>query len=140
MKGKPIRTPIQPVRLNPPVKMPPSSRLEFMRENGIAVFVEADRTTGAVHIEKLGTLANWDIFVQLVLHSDADTLCDSTGSKFPFRLCGQGETLCLFSWFGEDRAAVLFFDSEREGQALTDWIRELDQKVRLLYQTAGSMT
>lgn len=29
--------------------------LAFMKENGIAVFAEADRTTGAVHIEKLGT-------------------------------------------------------------------------------------
>ena len=28
--------------------------LVFMKENGIAVFVEADRATGAVHIEKLG--------------------------------------------------------------------------------------
>ena len=30
--------------------------LTFMKENGIAVFAEADRTTGAVHIEKLGDL------------------------------------------------------------------------------------
>ena len=28
--------------------------LVFMKENGIVVFAEADRTTGAVHIEKLG--------------------------------------------------------------------------------------
>lgn len=27
--------------------------LDFMRENDIAVFVEADRTTGAVHIDAI---------------------------------------------------------------------------------------
>ena len=30
--------------------------LDFMKENDIAVFMEADRATGAVHIEKLGSL------------------------------------------------------------------------------------
>lgn len=34
--------------------------LAFMKENGIAVFAEADRATGAVHIEKLGDLESWD--------------------------------------------------------------------------------
>lgn len=163
MKGKPINPPIQPVRLNPPVKMPsssqtaalksvpsgpiqqeiilkkpgtvsPAQRLEFMRENGIAVFVEADRTMGAVHIEKLGNLANWDLFQQLVLYSHVDTLCDRTGSHFPYRLWGQSETGCLISWLSEDRAIALFFDSERKKEALIDWIEKLDQKVRLLYK------
>ena len=30
--------------------------IEFMRENGIMVFAEADRVTRIVHIEKLGGL------------------------------------------------------------------------------------
>ena len=58
--------------------------LAFMKENGIAVFVEADQTTGAVHIEKLGDLESWDLFQQLVLYSDVEALCDSTRSQFPF--------------------------------------------------------
>ena len=47
--------------------------LTFMKENGIAVFAEADRTTGAVHIEKLGDLESWDLFQQLVLYFDVET-------------------------------------------------------------------
>ncbi len=35
-------------------------------------------------MEKLGDLENWDLFQQLVLYSDADTLCDSSGSRFPY--------------------------------------------------------
>ena len=64
--------------------------LTFMKENGIAVFAEADRTTGAVHIEKLGELESWDLFQQLVLYSDVETLCDSTQSHFPFQFWGAG--------------------------------------------------
>ncbi len=59
--------------------------LAFMKENGIAVFAEADRTNGAVHIEKLGDLESWDLFQQLVLYSDVETLCASTGRPFPFQ-------------------------------------------------------
>lgn len=58
--------------------------LAFMKENGIAVFAEVNRTTGAVHIEKLGDLESWDLFQQLVLYSDVEALCDSTRSHFPF--------------------------------------------------------
>ena len=64
--------------------------LVFMKENAIAAFAEADRTTGAVHIEKLGELESWDLFQQLVLYSDVETLCDSTRSHFPFQVWGAG--------------------------------------------------
>ena len=107
--------------------------LVFMKENGIAVFAEADRTTGAVHIEKLGDLESWDLFQQLVLYSDVETLCDSTGRHFPFQVWGQGGTGCLLSWLDDGRAAALFFDSKLSGAAFTKWVRELDQKVRVLY-------
>lgn len=33
--------------------------LALMKENGIALFAEADRATGAVHIEKPGDLESW---------------------------------------------------------------------------------
>ncbi len=105
----------------------------FMRENGIAVFAEADRETKAVHIEKLGSLESWDLFQQLVLYSDVDVLCDSTRSKFPFQTWGQGNTGCLISWLDENKAVVLFFDCEMTGAAFTDWIRDLDQRVRQMW-------
>lgn len=108
--------------------------LAFMKENGIAVFAEADRISGAVHIEKLGDLESWDLFQQLVLYSDVETLCDSTRSRFPFQVWGQGDTGCLLSWLDGVRATALFFDSELSGAAFTEWVRELDQKVRVLYQ------
>ena len=107
--------------------------LAFMKENGIAVFAEADRTTGAVHIEKLGDLESWDLFQQLVLYSDVEALCDSTGRRFPFQVWGQGGAGCLLSWLDGGRAVVLFFDSELSGAAFTKWVMELDQKVRALY-------
>ncbi len=108
--------------------------LEFMQENDIAVFAEADRTTGAVHIEKLGNLESWDLFQQLVLYSDTDTLCDNTRSQFPFQVLGQGDTGCLLSWLDDGRAAALFFDCKLAGAAFTKWVRELDQKVRQMYK------
>ena len=107
--------------------------LAFMKENGISIFAAADRTTGAVHIDKLGDLESYDLFQQLVLYSDADTLCDSTGSQFPYLLWGQGGTNCLISWLDGGKAAALFFDSELSGAALTKWVDELDQRVRRLY-------
>ena len=107
--------------------------LVFMKENGIAVFAEADRATGAVHMEKLGDLESWDLFQQLVLYSDMETLCDSTRSPFPFQVWGQGDAGCLLSWLDGGRAAMLFFDSELSGPAFTKWVEELDQKVRGLY-------
>ena len=107
--------------------------LTFMKENGIAVFAEADRTTGAVHIEKLGDLESWDLFQQLVLYSDVETLFASTGRQFPFQVWGQGGTRYLLSWLDDGRAIALFFDSELSGPAFTEWVRELDQKVRGLY-------
>ena len=107
--------------------------LAFMKENGIAIFAEADRTTGAVHIEKLDDLESWDLFQQLVLYSDVETLCDSTDRPFPFQVWGQGGTGCLISWLDDGRAAAVFFDSGLSGPAFTKWVRELDQKVRGLY-------
>lgn len=107
--------------------------IEFMKENGIAVFAEADKETGLVHIEKLGSLESWDLFQQLILYSDVDVLCDSTRSAFPFQTWGQGNTGCLISWLDESRAAVLFFDCELTGAAFSKWITDLDQKVRTLY-------
>ncbi len=108
--------------------------LEFMRKNGIAVFAEVEKETGIVHIEKLGSLESWDLFQQLVLYSDVEVLCDSTRSRFPFQVWGQGGTGCLLSWLDGGRTTVLFFDSGRSGVAFTEWVRELDQKVRTLYQ------
>ena len=108
--------------------------LAFMRENDIAVFAEADRTAGTVHIEKLGNLESWDLFQQLVLYSDTDTLCDSTGRPFPFQVLGQGDTGCLLSWLDGDRAAALFFDCKLTGAAFAKWVRALDQKVRQIYR------
>ena len=108
--------------------------LTFMKENGIAVFAEADRTTGAVHIEKLGDLESWDLFQQLVLYSDVETLCDSTRSHFPFQVWGQGGTGCLLSWLDDGRTVALLFDGGLSGPAFTKWVEEeLDQKVRALY-------
>ena len=60
--------------------------LAFMKENGIAVFAEANRATGAVHMEKLGDMESWDLFQQLVLYSDVEALCDNTRSHFPFQV------------------------------------------------------
>lgn len=108
--------------------------IEFMKENGISVFAEADKETGIVHIEKLGSLESWDLFQQLVLYSDIAVLCDSTRSQFPFQIWGQGDTGCLLSWLDDGRAAALFFDSELSGPAFTKWVSELDQKVRVLYR------
>lgn len=107
--------------------------IEFMKENGIAVLAEADRKTNVVHIEKTGSLESWDLFQQLVLHTDVDVLCDSTRSKFPFQTWGQGNTVCLISWINENKAVALFFDCELTGEAFPSYIRMLDQKVRQLY-------
>ncbi len=109
--------------------------IEFMRQNGIAVFAEADKGSGVIHIEKLGSLESWDLFQQLVLYSEVDVLCDRTRSKFPFQVWGQGDTGCLISWLDENKATAMFFDSERKEKALTDWLRILDQKVRMLYKS-----
>ena len=108
--------------------------LAFMKENGIAVFVEADRATGAVHIEKLGDLDSWDLFQQLVLYSDVETLCDSSRSHIPFQVRGQGGTGCLLSWLDDGRAVALFFDIKLSGPEFSEWVRELDQKVRQMYE------
>lgn len=66
--------------------------------------------------------------------SFVETLCDSTRSRFPFQVWGQGGTGCLLSWLDDGRAVALFFDSELSGAAFTEWVRELDQKARALYQ------
>ncbi len=108
--------------------------IAFMKENGIAVFVEADKKTKAVHIEKLKSLESWDLFQQIVLYSDIDVLCDSTRSKFPFQTWGQGDTGCLISWLDKNKTVALFFDCELRGTAFTNWIRKLDQKVRQMYK------
>lgn len=108
----------------------------FMRENGIAAFAEADRSTGVIRVEKIGSLEYWSLFQELVLYSDADRLYESTGDEFPFRIWGQGEIGCLVSRITENLAAALFFNSELSGKAQIDWIEELDKKVRALYEGA----
>ena len=109
----------------------------FMRENGIAAFAEADRATGVIRVEKIGSLEYWSLFQELVLYSDADRLYESVGTAFPYRIWAQGDTGCLISQITENLATALFFNSELSGKAQIDWIEELDKKVRVLYEAAG---
>ena len=110
--------------------------ISFMKENGIAAFAEADRATGVIRVEKIGSLEYWSMFQELVLYSDADRLYESTGDEFPFRIWGQGEIGCLISQITENLATALFFDSELRGIEHVNWAQELDKKVRALYEAA----
>ena len=109
---------------------------QFMRENGIAAFAEADRTAGVIRVEKIGSLEYWSLFQELVLYSDAARLYESTGSSFPFRVWRQGDTGCLVSQITENLATALFYETKLDVKAQIDWVEELDKKVRALYPQA----
>lgn len=111
--------------------------IQFMRENGIAAFAEADRVTGVIRIEKIGNLEYWSLFQELVLYSDADRLYESTGDAFPYRIWAQGDTGCLISQITENLATALFYESKLDVKARIDWVGELDKKVRALYGAAN---
>lgn len=108
-------------------------RIQFMKENGIAAFAEADRETGVIRIEKIGSLEYWSLFQELVLYSDAAQLYESTGNSFPFRIWRQGDTGCLVSQITENLAAALFYETKLDAKAQIDWVEELDKKIRMLY-------
>lgn len=111
--------------------------IQFMRENGIAAFAEADRTAGVIRIEKIGSLEYWSLFQELILYSNADRLYESTGSSFPFRVWRQGGTGCLVSRITENLATALFYETKLDVKAQIDWVEELDKKVRALYEAAN---
>ena len=110
--------------------------IQFMRENGIAAFAEADRAAGVIRVEKIGSLEYWSLFQELVLSSDAARLYESTGSSFPFRMWRQGDTGCLVSQITESLATALFYETRLDAQARIDWVKGLDEKVRALYKAA----
>ena len=111
--------------------------IQFMRENGIAAFAEADRATGVIRVEKIGSLKYWSLFQELILYSDAARLYESTGSSFPFRIWRQGDTGCLVSQITENLATALFYETKLDVKAQIDWVKELDKKVRALYEAAN---
>lgn len=111
--------------------------IQFMRENGIAAFAEADRATGVIRVEKIGSLKYWSLFQELILYSDAARLYESTGSSFPFRIWRQGDMGCLVSQITENLATALFYESKLDVKAQIDWVKELDKKVRALYEAAN---
>ena len=104
---------------------------EFMNENGIAIYAEADLTAATFRIVKRdAALESYALFEQLILCQSAENLEKYLeGQPLP-RLWRCGGTRCTVGRPEADRIVVLFYDSGRAAAEDYRFARKLDAELK----------
>ena len=104
---------------------------EFMNENGIAIYAEADLTAATFRIVKRdAALESYALFEQLILCQSAENLEKYLeGQPLP-RLWRCGGTRCTVGRPEPDRIVALFYDSGRAAAEDYRFALKLDAELR----------
>lgn len=104
---------------------------EFMNENGIAIYAEADLTAGTFRIVKRDAeLESYALFEQLILYQSAENLDKYLEGQLLPRLWSCGGTRCAVGRPEADRIVALFYDSDRAAAEDYRFARKLDAELK----------
>lgn len=106
---------------------------EFIEKNNIAIFVKADvRSKRCDIIKKDILLESYDLFEQLILYSDVDSLFECVNGQTLPRIWSQGITKCVICQISEEQLVALFYDTHMDARDNYIFAKEIDMKLKEL--------
>ena len=106
---------------------------EFIEKNNIAIFVKADfRSKRYDIIKKDILLESYDLFEQLILYSNVDSLFECVKGQILPRIWSQGKTKCVICQISEEQLVALFYDTNMDARDNYLFAKEVDMKLKEL--------
>lgn len=107
---------------------------EFIRENGIAIFVIVDLKSKRFDIKKMNVeLESYDLFEQLILFSNADSLLDNISGQILPRIWTQGNTKCIISQPNGAQIIALFYEKHLDAKDNYFYAKQLDMQLKEIF-------
>lgn len=116
---------------------------EFIIKNDIAIFVIADLKNKKFDIMKMDIeLESYDLFEQLILFSNTESLLESTLGQLLPRIWAQGNTKCIVSQPNDEQMIVLFYEKCMDAKEHYFYAKQLDIQLKEMYKrnTSGVET
>ena len=109
---------------------------EFIEANNIAIFVEADLKNKRFFIRKMEReLEAYDLFKQLILYRNTDSLLESITGRLMPKLWSQGTTHCTLYQPNDRKIIALFYDTNMDEIENYHYAEELDSQIKELFAT-----
>ncbi len=107
----------------------------FIKENGIAVFVETNLLTGEVRTWKGDApMESTGLYNQLVVYTTAADMKDFLQGQILPQMWRQGNTRAVLCLPREDRMVTLFLDFDGDAVSFYECAKELDGMVGRIYK------
>ena len=107
----------------------------FMQENNIAILAEAQEGCDIFHMYKRDiVLESYDLFLQLVLHSNASSLSEYTDGQLLPRIWSQGAAKCVMCKPSDSKIVCMFYDSSMSAKEHYLYAKELSEKAVELFR------
>lgn len=104
---------------------------EFIEENRIGIFVEADLERKVFYIRKMDReLESYDLFQQLILYNSTENLDGYLSGKLLPQTWGQGNTVCILCKPNEGQIFALFLDTDLGGSEFPQYVKQLDVQLK----------
>ena len=107
---------------------------EFVKKNNIIIFVQVDVKNKRFNIIKMDIgLESYDLFEQLILFSNTETLLKNISGKLLPRIWTQGNTKCIVSQPNSEQIVVLFYDKCSDAKDNYFYAKELDLQLKEIF-------
>ncbi len=111
---------------------------EFIINNEIAIFVNVDLKNRRFDIRKMDIeLESYDLFEQLVLYSNIETLKNNIAGQIMPRIWAQGNTKCIMSKPNEEQIIVIFYDKCLDAKDNYFYAKQIDMQLKELFCHVG---
>lgn len=108
---------------------------EFMKENHLAILVEADIKNKVFLIRKNDIeLESYDLFEQLILFSNTEKLFESVSGQLLPRIWTQGDVKCIISQPSDETIVALFYNNCMDARDNYFYAKQLDVQLRTLFR------
>ena len=108
---------------------------EFMKENHLAILVEADIKNKVFLIRRNDIeLESYDLFEQLILFSNTEKLFESVSGQLLPRIWTQGDVKCIISQPSDETIVALFYNNCMDARDNYFYAKQLDVQLRTLFR------
>lgn len=108
---------------------------EFIEKNKIAIFVKTDYKAKRFEVIKKDIVleAN-DLFEQLILYGNVDSLFKSINGQILPRIWSQGKTKCVICQINQELLVVIFYDTTMDAKDNYLFAKQLEMKIKELFR------
>ena len=104
---------------------------ELIEKNNIAIVAKADLKNKRFEIIKSNLeLESYDLFEQLILFGNTDTLLESVDGQILPRIWAQGNTKCVVCKPNKDQLIALFYENSMDAKENYFYAKELDSLLK----------